>query len=257
LKRLTVALLQLGLHPGNVAKAVDDADRHIRTAAEKGARLICLPEHWLLSTVLPLENGILRRFSKLARELDVYLNLGAYYERRETGVFLTSVMVSPQGDDFFRQDKVHLYRRENRMALSGSGFSLSSVDGFRVAVLVCHDAVFPEAARTVTKAGADLIVVPSLIKKAGMEPWLCYIRARSLENRVPLVSPNVYHPPVFLGGSRAINLKYDRGEHVMHAVEKTTRRGVTEMVVEMDLASNRALRDERLKELHPHAYNVS
>lgn len=253
---LSVALLQLGIYRNDISKAIDWGEKLTRFAARRGARLVCFPEHWLLSTIFPPENEVLARFSRLARQLNIYVNLGAYYERRKKGIFLTSVMVSPDGKDFFRQDKVHLYGRERRIASPGSGFKICLVEGFRVGVLVCHDAVFPEAARVVTKAGADLLIIPSLIKASGMEPWLCYLRARALENRVPIVAPNVYHPPVFLGGSCVVDLEYDKKENVMYAIIKKARRGVTTITTSIDLTSKKALRIERLKELRPDAYHV-
>jgi (R)-amidase len=165
-------------------KAVREAERAAIRSAKKGARLIVLPEHWLADEVLERDNDVVRRFSKLARKMDVYVNLGAYYERIGNRTFLTSVMLAPTGRDYFRQDKVHLYRSEGKAATGGSGFGTCLVDGFRVGVLVCHDMVFPEAARASAVAGAELFVVPSLIVKAGALPWVYYLRARALENRV-------------------------------------------------------------------------
>src|SRR5437773_1436331 len=147
LGRIRVAAVQTGIYGNNPGRALKDAEALVRGAAEKGARLISLPEHWLLSKVLKDDDPILRRFTKLAEELDAYINLGAYYESRDGRTHLTSLTVSPRGSVLSRQDKVHLYRREKRMASEGSGFRLVTVDGARVGVLVCHDVVFPESAR--------------------------------------------------------------------------------------------------------------
>ena len=149
---IRVAAVQTGIYGKNTGRAVKEAEDLVRGAAEKGARLICLPEHWLLSKVLKTDDDpILRRFTKLAEELEAYINLGAYYESRDGQTHLTSLMV---GSVLSRQNKVHLYRRERRMAIEGSGFRLVEVDGAKVGVLVCHDVVFPESARTLTLMGA-------------------------------------------------------------------------------------------------------
>ena len=253
--RIRVAAVQTGIYGNNTGRALKNAEALVRSASEMGARLICLPEHWLLSKVL--ENGndpILRRFTKLAEELDAYVNLGAYYESRDGQTHLTSLTVSPMGSVLSRQDKVHLYRREKRIATEGSRFRLFAVDGARVGVLVCHDVVFPESARTLALMGAELLVVPSFIAARGTEPWLVYLRARALENRVPVVAPNVYHPPKFLGRSCVIDLVYDKKERVMELLEKGARDKRTSVVVDLDLASKSGLRRERLRELKPSAY---
>ncbi len=246
---MKVAAVQLGIYPDNPDRAVAEAEVQVREASGNDARLICLPEHWLLSRVLTNRDPIIRRFASLVKELGVYLNLGANYEKRGGRTWLTSHTFSPSGEIISRQDKVHLYRRETEHAMPGSRFQLADVDGFKVAVLVCHDAVFPETARAVTLMGAELLVVPSLIAAKGSEPWLAYLRARSLENRVPIVSPNVYHPTRFMGRSCILDLRYDKKEHVMHLVERQAHPLKTALVTELDIRSKRPYRRERLREL--------
>lgn len=246
---MKVAALQLGLYPKHPEKAVDEAERQVRAASKKDARLICMPEHWLLSRVITSRDPILKRFGRLAKELDVFLNLGASFEKRPKGTWLTSHTISPVGVVISRQDKVHLYRRENREALPGSRFGLVEVDHFKVGVIVCHDLVFPETARTVTLMGAELLVVPSLIGAKGSQPWFTYLRARALENRVPIISPNICRPPGILGKSRIVDLRYDKKEHVMQLTEIKAGQLVKPLFAELDLGSNRFQRQERLREL--------
>jgi omega-amidase len=247
---MRVAAVQLGIYPGNPDLAVSKAELQVRAASRSDVGLICLPEHWLQSRVLMSRDSIIRRFARLAKELGVHLNLGANYEkRRDVGVRITSHTISPTGGVISRQDKVHLYRGEAKKALPGSGFELVDIEGFKVAVLVCHDAVFPETARTVTLMGADMLVVPSMIIASGMEPWLVYLRARCLENRLPIVSPSVYHPPRFLGRSCILDLRYDQKEHVMRVKEWRSKPREAVLVAELDLKSNLDLRKERLQEL--------
>ncbi|MBI3860234.1 MAG: carbon-nitrogen hydrolase family protein [Thaumarchaeota archaeon] len=246
---MKVAAVQLGLHPNNPERAVSEAELQVRDAAARGARLICLPEHWLLSKVLTRQDTIIRRLSGVASELGVFLNLGANYERRGNKTRLTSHTISPAGGIISRQDKMHLYRRETREAQQGSRLGLADIDGYKVGVLVCHDAVFPETARTLTLMGAELLVVPSLIVAKGMRPWLAYLRARAFENRVPIVSPNVFHPPKFLGGSCIMDLRYDRRERIMQLVERKAGPRRTALVESFELEANRAPRKERLWEV--------
>lgn len=249
LRGLRVAAVQLGIYRGRPDKAVAEAERQVRQASAKGARLICLPEHWLLLRVLKEDDEITHRFSTLAKELGVFVNMGANFETRGAKTYMTSPTLSPEGSVISKQDKVHLYRREKRKAIPGSHFDVMDIDGFKVAVLVCHDVVFPETAREATLKGAEMLLVPSLITARGIEPWLIYLRARALENRVPVVAPNLYSPPNLPGESRVIDLSYDKKEHVMELVEGRAHNGKSMIVAELDLRSNRPLREERVREL--------
>jgi omega-amidase len=251
LRGLSVAAVQLGVYRGRPDKAVAEAERQVRRASAKGARLICLPEHWLLSQVLTEDDAITRRFSNLAREIDSYINIGANFQVRGAHTYMTSTTLGPNGNVISKQDKVHLYRSEKRRAIPGTHFEVMAVDGFKVGVLVCHDVVFPETAREATFKGAELLLVPSLITAIGIEPWLIYLRARALENRVPVVAPNLYAPPKVTGQSRVFDLNYDKKEHVMELIEHRAPRGNSSIVVELDLRSMKPLREERLNELHP------
>jgi omega-amidase len=246
---LRVAAVQLGVYRGHPDKAVKEAERQVRQASAKGARLICLPEHWLLSQVLTEDDVINRRFSKLAKEIDGYINMGANFQVRGLHAHMTSSTFAPDGNVISEQDKVHLYRDEKRKATPGSQFDLMTIDGFKVAVLVCHDVVFPECAREATFKGAELLLVPSLISEKGIEPWLIYLRARALENRIPVVAPNLCAPPRLPGQTSIIDLSYDRKQHVMELVEHRAPSGKTFILVDLDLRSKRPFREERLREL--------
>jgi len=249
LRGLRVAAVQLGVYRGQPDKAVEEAERQVRQTSAKEARLICLPEHWLLSRILTDDDMIIERFSKLAKEIDAFINLGANFQVRGAHTYMTSTTLAPDGNAISKQNKVHLYRSEKRRAIPGSQFEVMTVDGFKVGVLVCHDVVFPETAREATFKGAELLLVPSLIPAKGIEPWLIYLRARALENRVPVVAPNLYAPPNLTGQSCVIDLSYDKKQHVMELVERRAPRGKTSVVVDLDLRTKRPLREERLREL--------
>ena len=80
---LVVGLVQMGLHPDDDPAALAEAEDKSRRAAARGAKLICLPEHWLISRVLREEGDeIYERFGALARDLGTHINLGGIYERK-------------------------------------------------------------------------------------------------------------------------------------------------------------------------------
>lgn len=253
---IKVAAVQTGFYANDERRAIREAETLVRSAAKKGARLICIPEHWLLSRVVEPENEVYERFANLAIESDVYINLGGIYEKEGASTYLVSPTVGPNGKIVARQRKVHLYRGEKKRAMPGERFGVFKVDGVNVGTLVCHDAVFPESARTATLGGAELLLVPSLIVSKGTRPWHIYLMSRALENRVPVVSPNIYHPPRVSGRSIIVDLVYDRGQSVMEMRSVVARDGRNVVSAELDLESKRALREERLGERRPAAYRL-
>jgi predicted amidohydrolase len=255
---LVVGLIQLGLHPDDEAAAIADAEDKSREAADRGAELVCLPEHWLISRVLREEDDeIYERFGALARDLGIHINLGGIYERKgERGeTSLVSPTISPSGGVLARQRKVHLYRGEKRKATPGSSFDVFRIGDVTVGVMVCHDVVFPESARTLVLAGAELLIVPSLIVSEGLGPWRIYLEARALENRVPVISTNAYYPPRFLGGSNVVDLDYNWKERVMRLKESVAPAGEAVLVETIGLGALTELRAERLAERRPEAYH--
>lgn len=82
--------------------------------------------------------------------------------------------------------KVQLFGpREREVFREGAHMLLASLSGREVGVLICFDAEFPEPARRLACAGADLLVtIAANMKPYGPEQELA-CRARALENRCP------------------------------------------------------------------------
>jgi predicted amidohydrolase len=252
--KIRVAAIQTGLWKKDEERAILDAEALVGDAAKRGAKLLCLPEHWLLSKIVEPENEIYEKFADLAAKLNVYINLGGIYEREESDVHFVSLTISSDGTILSKQKKVHLYRGEKRRAIPGERFEIFRVDEVNVGVLVCHDIVFPESARTVVLKGAELLIVPSLIISKGIEPWHVYVMARALENRVPVISPNVYSLPLFPGKSIIVDLDYNRKESVMELRPFVASGGRGIIDAEINLDEKRPFREERLSERRPDVY---
>ena len=84
--------------------------------------------------------------------------------------------------------KVHLFGDEPRLFSPGdTGFRVFRVGDARVGVLVCFDWMFPEAARTLALAGADVLAHPSNL----VLPWAQQAMiTRALENGVYVLTAN-------------------------------------------------------------------
>jgi len=82
-------------------------------------------------------------------------------EREAGRLFNSAVLVGP-GGLVARYRKAHLFHDEKRIFDPGdTGFEVHPVGEARVGMLICFDWMFPEAARSLALAGADVVAHPS------------------------------------------------------------------------------------------------
>ena len=125
--------------------------------------------------------------------------------------------VDSNGEVRFSQDKIHLYGLEKKFFTPGQElviFTDTNLD-LTFSILICFDLnISPELTQLAVDNGAEIIFSPTLIRDIGMENWSIYIRARALENRVPVVACNsifAYFDQRFTGNSQSI--QFQVGEH--------------------------------------------
>ncbi len=255
---LRIAAIQSHLYPKDEARAIREVIKAARRAAElRSARLICLPEHWLIERILTGDDDPLYgSFQDLARSLDAYINMGGIFEKMGESTFFLSPTISPEGKVLSKQKKVHLFRRENELAVGGDSFEPFKINGISTGVMVCHDVVFPESARTLVLKGAELLLNPSLITAQGISPWRSYLIARVLENRVPIIAPNPFLGARVPGKSELLALSYKKSQGIMLVKELVKPvSGANMFVVNLSFDEEiAALRRERLTERKPVAY---
>jgi predicted amidohydrolase len=208
---MNALLAQLVPSPGdpraNALRASALLDKH------READLAVFPE-------LYLSGYELRPSVELARECGIALRLVAeraaanrtavvigLAEARPGGIVNAAVVIAEDGSLAGTYGKMHLFRQERDGYLAGDRLLVVSVAGMAVAPLVCFDVEFPEPARALARAGAELLVTVS----ANMEPYAddhtLLARARALENRLPHIYVNRVGAEAgfrFVGGSCVI-----------------------------------------------------
>lgn len=105
--------------------------------------------------------------------------------------FNTLLAVRPDGSHAAAYRKVHLYDafgyRESDVLTPGAlQASTLEVGGWTVGLMTCYDLRFPEQARALVDAGADLVVVPAAWVRgpAKEHHWSTLLAARAIENTV-------------------------------------------------------------------------
>ena len=99
-------------------------------------------------------------------------------------------------------------------------------------------------AEVLTKKGAQIIFSPSRIVKEGIEPWKMYIQVRSLENRVPIIAPNV--EDLKFGGNSLI-VELTKEEKIVKT-EITQLRGENQESKNIRFSNYETIREQRISD---------
>jgi N-carbamoylputrescine amidase len=167
---MIVACIQMnpviGDKPANVSRSAD----LIRSAAERGADLVVLPElantgyvfrdrHEALDLAEPVPGGKTTAvWSELASRHHMTIVAGIA-ERDGDRLFNSAVMVGPKGY-LGRFRKVHLWGDEKKIFEAGDlGFPVYQAPFGRVAIAICYDVWFPETFRAAALQQADILCV--------------------------------------------------------------------------------------------------
>jgi predicted amidohydrolase len=158
----------MGDKPANVSRSAD----LIRSAAERGADLVVLPElantgyvfrdrHEALDLAEPVPGGKTTAvWSELASRHHMTIVAGIA-ERDGDRLFNSAVMVGPKGY-LGRFRKVHLWGDEKKIFEAGDlGFPVYQAPFGRVAIAICYDVWFPETFRAAAVQQADILCVPT------------------------------------------------------------------------------------------------
>ena len=189
----------------------------IRQAAQQGAQLILLPE---LHTSLyfcqteatqnfdlaePIPGATSQQLADVARELQVVI-VASLFEKRAAGIYHnTAVVLERDGSLAGRYRKMHIpddpgYYEKFYFTPGDLGFQPIATSVGKLGVLICWDQWFPEAARLMALAGADLLLYPTAIgwdpqddaaeQQRQRDAWQTVQRAHAVANGLPVLSCN-------------------------------------------------------------------
>ncbi|MCA1826323.1 MAG: carbon-nitrogen hydrolase family protein [Myxococcales bacterium] len=193
----------------NEARALD----LVAQAADRGARLIGLPEVWehigpaqqKKAFAGPLEGRQLAPLREFCTKRAIWLVAGSIAERaheNDARIYNTTALISPKGELVAAYRKMHLFdvdipdgARYRESETVAPGPSLPPVAelrefGMKIGLSVCYDLRFPELYRTLSDAGADILCVPAAFTAyTGRSHWEILLRARAIENQAYVFAP--------------------------------------------------------------------
>ncbi|MDX1597106.1 MAG: carbon-nitrogen hydrolase [Marinobacter sp.] len=220
---LNLAAIQQTSSPDK-AVSLATSEKLVRQAASEGAQLIVLQElHATLyfcqtedtsvfELAEPIPGPTSDHLSALAAELGIVL-VGSIFERRMNGVYHnTAVVFERDGsiagiyrkmhipDDPGFYEKFYFTPGDASFNDGRSGFTPIETSAGKLGVLVCWDQWYPEAARLMALAGAEILIYPTAIgwdttddpeeQARQLEAWVTVQRGHAVANNLPVIAPN-------------------------------------------------------------------
>jgi N-carbamoylputrescine amidase len=210
---VTVAALQTAL-TDDVASNVARVTELVREAAGRGAQIILPSElfegHYFCRTqreadfarAHPVDrHPTLRHFQRLAAELGVVIPV-SFYEQAGPEAYNAVAVFDADGKDLGVYRKSHIpdgpgYQEKFFFKPGNTGFRAFATRFGTIGVAICWDQWFPEAARAMALAGADVLLYPTAIGSEPEEPgldtrdaWQRVMIGHAVANAVGVVAAN-------------------------------------------------------------------
>jgi N-carbamoylputrescine amidase len=197
----------------NIQKSISE----IRKTAALGAELVVLQElhsslyfcqtedTGMFDLAEPIPGPSTKIFSAIAKETGVVL-VTSLFEKRTPGLYHnTAVVFEKDGSIAGKYRKMHIpddpaYYEKFYFTPGDLGFNPIKTSVGNLGVLVCWDQWYPEAARLMALAGADLLIYPTAIgwestdiqeeKSRQLDAWIISQRGHAVANGLPVISVN-------------------------------------------------------------------
>ncbi|MBB3188636.1 carbon-nitrogen hydrolase [Microbacter margulisiae] len=267
---MKASLIQI-IHSADRESNVDKLQKHIASAAQEGAELIILSElhnslyfcqtedtsNFDLAESIPGFSTTF--FGELAKRYEIVLVI-SLFEKRTTGLYHnTAVVIEKDGSIAGKYRKMHIpddpaYYEKFYFTPGDLEFTPIKTSVGTLGVLVCWDQWYPEAARLMALAGAEILIYPTAIgweasdpedeKNRQLEAWLTIQRAHAIANGIPVIAVNrvgheadpsgVTNGITFWGNSFAVG---PQGEWLRRASTEETS-----FLIEIDLKRSETVR---------------
>ena len=193
---------------------IDRAEALVRAAASQGTHIILLQELFeslyfcqvedpaFFELASPLgQNPAVRHFSAIAKELAVVLPI-SFFERRNQAFYNSVALIDADGSVLGVYRKTHIpdgpgYEEKFYFNPGDTGFRVWPTRYAKIGVGICWDQWFPETARCLVLAGAEILFYPTAIGSEPRNPgydsrdhWRTCMRGQSGANMVPVVAAN-------------------------------------------------------------------
>ena len=215
-RKFTIGLIQMACTP-NPQENLRRAELRAKEAADQGAGVICLPELFrsqyfcqhedaaLFDLAEPVPGPTTQALGKIAEEKQVVV-IAPIFERRAAGVYHNSAaIIDANGELAGIYRKMHIpddpaYYEKFYFTPGDLGFRAFDTRVGRIAILICWDQWYPEAARLAALQGASVLFYPTAIGwhphekaqhgGAQRDAWRTIQRSHAIANGVYVAAAN-------------------------------------------------------------------
>ena len=183
----------------------------------------------------------LDKFKDLAKELDIWLIPGSFYEEKKEGIYNTAPVINNKGELVTKCQKLYPFLPYEVGVKAGNEVCVFEVPGFGIMGLqICYDLWFPETSRALTLQGAEVILHPSLTDTCDRDVERAMVKATAAQQQC-------YYIDVNAGGKQGCGLSLVAGPdgEILHDASI----GEEFMLVEVDFDRVRRCRTRGLRGL--------
>jgi N-carbamoylputrescine amidase len=212
-RTITVAAIQTAYGPDMDAN-IEKTEALVREAAERGAEVVLPSElfqgiyfctrqdpKWFETAFPTDEHPCVRKLRKLARKLEVVIPI-SFFEKDGPRYYNSVAIADADGEILGVYRKSHIpdgpgYQEKYYFRPGDTGFKTWKTKRGHIGVGICWDQWYPETARAMAVAGAEVLFYPTAI---GSEPydasldthlqWQRAMQGHAVSNAVPIVAAN-------------------------------------------------------------------
>ena len=203
MRNYKVAVVQMSSDFGLVKENVEKAEKFIKEAAYKGAKLVCLPEVFntglkfrgmdKYTNLIEKKDGYtLTKLKDLAKKLKIYITCTLLLEVEKEIYENTAVIIDDEGNIIGTYAKTHPVGEERALVRKGMRYPVFDTKLGKIGMTICYDACFPESSRILALNGAELMITPAAWRGGYYfkEWWDLSLSCRALDNLMYVIACN-------------------------------------------------------------------
>ncbi|MEA5059236.1 MAG: nitrilase-related carbon-nitrogen hydrolase [Candidatus Pelethousia sp.] len=200
-RKARIALAQFGAKLGDVEANIKNAESLVAQAAAAGADVVLLPELCFSGYQLQMLGEKVHSIGdEWTKRIDAAMGKAAAAGK----IYIVAGLCVPENGRYY--NAAHLYDRkgqcvgeyhkafsfgaEDNFFTKGDAFPVFDTDFGRIGILICYDIGFPETARYLCMAGAEIIFIPAAWRIEDEHAWHLNVGSRALENQVYTIAVN-------------------------------------------------------------------
>lgn len=202
MSKYKVAGVQMDIALADAETNLARVEKLSETAVSEGAQLVVFPECTLTGycfdslaeaqkVAQSIDGTHVQRAIEIAKQNNTHIVIGMLESADDGAVYNSAVLVNGEGVvGVYRKTHLPFLGVDRFTTPGGRADQIFDVGGLRVGMNICYDCSFPESARVLALAGADIVVLPTNWPPGSGRVSDLIPNTRALENNVYFMSVN-------------------------------------------------------------------